>query len=287
MKTPSQQQRGNAIFRKGHSVLGTWIDALLWNDVIGQILTWGKLQESRYICVCNVHSVVTAMHDPELRHALGGADLSTSDGAPIAWALRQLGFPLQERINGPDLMWRYLQQAERIEQKVFLYGSTRDTLSSLRTAIAREFPLLEVCGMLSPAFRSLSPSEDEAEVGTINGSGAHVVFVGLGCPKQEKWMAAHRGKINALLIGVGAAFDFHSGMRKRAPLWWQRNGLEWLFRLGSEPRRLLRRYLVTNTLFIVGFAKQLLVAKVFGRFFGRGASVVLRKTAGNDAQTGD
>ncbi|MBC7621907.1 MAG: WecB/TagA/CpsF family glycosyltransferase [Aeromicrobium sp.] len=263
MKNPSLKYKENVILRQGHSVLGTWVDALFWDDAIGLILNWGAARESRYVCICNVHSVVTATHDAELRSALGGADLSTSDGAPIAWALRRLGFPAQERIAGPDLMWRYLRQAERSGQKIFLYGSTHDTLSSLRTAIAREFPLLDVRGMLSPPFRSASPSEDEAEVAAINASGANVVFVGLGCPKQEKWMAAHRGKIHAVMVGVGAAFDFHSGMKSRAPLWWQRHGLEWLYRLGSEPRRLLRRYLVTNTLFVVGFARQLIVAKVF------------------------
>jgi N-acetylglucosaminyldiphosphoundecaprenol N-acetyl-beta-D-mannosaminyltransferase len=263
MKKPSLKFEGNTMLRKGHSVLGTWVDALLWDDAIGHILNWGALRESRYVCICNVHSVVTATHDAELRSALGGADLSASDGAPIAWALRRLGFPAQERIAGPDLMWRYLSQAERIGQKVFLYGSTNDTLTKLRTAIAHEFPLLEVRGILSPPFRAASPAEDEDEVAAINASGAHVVFVGLGCPKQEKWMAAHRGRIQAVMVGVGAAFDFHSGMKSRAPLWWQRHGLEWLYRLGSEPRRLLRRYLVTNTLFVVGFARQLIAAKVF------------------------
>ena len=251
------------MLREGHSVLGTWVDALFWDDAIRHILNWGAARESRYVCICNVHSVVTATHDAELRSALGGADLATPDGAPIAWALRRLGFSAQERIAGPDLMWRYLRQAEHTGQKIFLYGSTDDTLNSLRTAIAHEFPLLEVQGMLSPPFCSASPAEDEEEVDAINASGANVVFVGLGCPKQEKWMAAHRGRIHAVMIGVGAAFDFHSGMKSRAPLWWQRHGLEWLYRLGSEPRRLLRRYLVTNTLFVVGFARQLIVAKVF------------------------
>lgn len=242
-------------------MLGTWVDALRWNDAIGQILSWSRAREHRYVCFCNVHSVVTATHDPGLRQALAGADLSTADGAPIAWALRCLGFPQQERITGPDLMWRYLQQAERSNQKVFLYGSTGETMRNLQAAIARSFPRLEVAGSLSPPFRVASPAEDQAEVAAMNASGAHVVFVGLGCPKQEKWMAEHCRQINAVLIGVGAAFDFHSGMKKRAPLWWQRHGLEWLYRLGSEPRRLMRRYLVTNTLFVVGFAKQLLVAK--------------------------
>lgn len=252
----------NTVARRGHRVLGTWIDALSWDDAIGKVLTWSARRESRYVCVCNVHSVVTARHDVELRRALDGADLSTSDGAPIAWAMRRLGLVSQERIAGPDLMWRYLHHAERLGQTIFLYGSTYGTLNSLRRAIAREFPQIEVRGMLSPPFRKPSLIEDESEIAAINDSGAHLVFIGLGCPKQEKWMAAHRGKINAVMVGVGAAFDFHAGMKSRAPLWWQQHGLEWLYRLGAEPRRLLRRYLVTNTLFMVGFAKQLILAKL-------------------------
>jgi N-acetylglucosaminyldiphosphoundecaprenol N-acetyl-beta-D-mannosaminyltransferase len=116
--------------------------------------------------------------------------------------------------------------------------------------------------MHAPPFRPLSLREDKAEVEMINRSGAQVVFVGLGCPKQEKWMAAHRDRINAVMIGVGAAFDYHAGTIKRAPLWWQHNGLEWLYRLGSDPQRLLKRYMVTNTLFIIGFSKQLIAKKI-------------------------
>jgi N-acetylglucosaminyldiphosphoundecaprenol N-acetyl-beta-D-mannosaminyltransferase len=141
---------------------------------------------------------------------------------------------------------------------VFFYGSTDATLARLRTSLAKQFPLLRIGGAYSPPFRPLSAAEDQAEVDMINRSGAHVVFVGLGCPKQEKWMAAHRGRLHAVMIGVGAAFDYHSGLIRRAPLWWQRNGLEWLYRLGSEPRRLMKRYLVTNTLFIIGVSRQLL-----------------------------
>lgn len=247
--------------RQGHFVLGTWVDALSWDDALEQVLAWGAARESRYVCVCNVHSVITATRDAQLRCALDGADLSTSDGAPIAWAMRRLGLAAQERIAGPDLMWRYLRHAERLGQKVFLYGSTDTTLVSLRSAILREFPCIEVRGLLSPPFRTPSISEDEAEIAAINDSGANLVFVALGCPKQEKWMAAHRGKISAVMVGVGAAFDFHAGTKGRAPLWWQLHGLEWLYRLGAEPRRLLRRYLVTNTLFVVGFAKQLIMTK--------------------------
>jgi N-acetylglucosaminyldiphosphoundecaprenol N-acetyl-beta-D-mannosaminyltransferase len=262
MKTQLRRYIRHAKPRNGRTVLGTWIDALFWDDAIRQIMTWGAARESRYICICNVHSVVTATRDPEFKKVVNAADMATSDGAPIAWALRQMGFPAQERINGPDLMWRYLSEAEKNGQSVFFYGSTDDTLAKLHSSIAREFPRLKVAGMHSPPFRTLSWVEDEAEVNIINRSNANVVFVGLGCPKQEKWMAAHQGRINAVMIGVGAAFDYHSGTVKRAPLWWQRNGLEWLYRLGSEPRRLMKRYVVTNTLFIVGFARQLVIEKI-------------------------
>lgn len=261
MKMQLRQYVESAMPRNGQSVLGTWIDALVWDDVIRQIMEWGAARESRYVCICNVHSVVTASRDPAFRQAVNSADMATSDGAPVAWALRKLGFPAQERINGPDLMWRYLREAERAGQTVYFYGSTNETLEKLRAAIQREFPALEIAGMHSPPFRAVSATEDEAEVAEINQSGAHVVFVGLGCPKQEKWMAAHQGRVNAVMVGVGAAFDYHSGALKRAPLWWQHNGLEWLYRLVSDPRRLLKRYMVTNTLFIFGISRQLITRK--------------------------
>lgn len=245
--------------RKGIPVLGAFIDAMSWDDAIRQIVGWGAARESRYVCICNVHSVVTTTLDSELQTVVNEADMSTPDGAPIAWALRRLGFPSQERINGPDLMWKYLGEAERLGQTVFFYGSMETTLAKLRESMASSFPHLIVAGTLSPPYRHLSAMEDESEVRIINSSGTNVLFVGLGCPTQEKWMAVHRGRINALMIGVGAAFDYHSGTTKRAPLWMQRKSLEWLYRLLSEPRRLYKRYLICNTLFIVGIAKQLIV----------------------------
>jgi len=244
--------------RKGMPVLGAFIDALSWDDAIAQIAAWSAVRESRYICICNVHSVVTAMLDTGFGTAVNRADMATPDGAPVAWALRRLGFPSQERINGPDLMWKYLAEAERLGQTVFYYGGTEATLKKLIAAVARQFPRLQAGVTHSPPFRPLSAQEDEEEVAMINGCGAQIVFVGLGCPKQEKWMATHRGRINAVMIGVGAAFDYHAGVIKRAPVWMQRKGLEWLYRLCLEPRRLLKRYLVTNSLFIVGFSKQLI-----------------------------
>jgi N-acetylglucosaminyldiphosphoundecaprenol N-acetyl-beta-D-mannosaminyltransferase len=261
MKMQFEAYTMNAMPRKGEPVLEAFVDALSWDETIDQITQWGAAHESRYVCICNVHSVVTTTTDVEFKIAVNNADLATPDGAPIAWALRWLGHPKQQRINGPDLMMRYLAEAERLGQSVFFYGSTDTTLTKLRSALALQFPGLHVSGSYSPPFRQLTLEEDEGAVNMINDSGANVVFVGLGCPKQEKWMADHRGRVNAVMIGVGAAFDYHAGVVKRAPLWWQRNGLEWLYRLGSEPRRLFRRYMVTNTLFVVGFVRQILASK--------------------------
>lgn len=252
----------SAVPRNGQPVLEAFIDAVTWEEAIGRITTWGAARESRYVCICNVHSVVTTTRDVEFKIAVNNADMSTPDGAPIAWALRRLGHPNQERINGPDLMIRYLTEAERRGQTVFFYGSTDATLAKLCAMLSHLFPRLHIGGTLSPPFRPLSLEEDEQIVDQINQSGASVVFVGLGCPKQEKWMADHRGRVHAVMIGVGAAFDYHAGVVKRAPIWWQRNGLEWLYRLGSEPRRLFKRYLVTNTLFVLGLLRQFVLAKL-------------------------
>lgn len=262
MMMQSQPYTENAVERNGHAVLEAFIDALTWDEAIAQITRWAAARESRYVCICNAHSVVTTTRDVEFKIAVNNADMATPDGAPVAWSLRQLGYPSQERINGPDLMLRYLAEAERLGQTVFFFGSTETTLAKLRAALSAQFPLLRVGGTHSPPFRPLTREEDEEIIRMINDSGANVVFVGLGCPKQEKWMYDHRGRIHAVMVGVGAAFDYHAGVIKRAPLWWQRHGLEWLYRLGSEPRRLFMRYLVTNTLFVVGMARQFIVSKL-------------------------
>jgi N-acetylglucosaminyldiphosphoundecaprenol N-acetyl-beta-D-mannosaminyltransferase len=172
--------------------------------------------------------------------------------------LRRLGHHGQARINGPDLMWKYCAEAARRGEAIYLYGGAQATLDALVVRLTEAFPGLRLVGAESPPFRRLSEAEDAATVESINASGAGVVFVSLGCPKQELWMASHRGRVSAVMIGVGAAFDYHAGTIKRAPVWMQHAGLEWLHRLASEPRRLWRRYLVTNTLFVVGASRQLL-----------------------------
>lgn len=247
-----------ALDRRTGPVLGVQIDVLDWAAAITRLMEWGRTRESRYVAICNAHVVVTASRDDVYRQVIDNADMATPDGAPVAWMLRRIGFTGQPRISGPDLMLALCQRCAAEGLPVYFYGSTEETLSALNKRLREAFPSLRVAGMESPPFRKLNADEDAAAVKRINASGAAIVFVGLGCPKQEHWMAEHRGKVSAVMIGVGAAFDFHAGMVKRAPKWMQDAGLEWLHRLASEPRRLWKRYLVTNTLFLIGAAKQLL-----------------------------
>ncbi len=238
-------------------ILGAQIDAIAWPEALDTLSQWAAQRESRYVCICNTHSVVTANQDADFMRTINSADMATSDGAPVAWMIGRISGTPQERINGPDLMWKYLARIQHTQESVFFYGSTDATLGNLTNAVTASFPGVRIAGTYSPPFRPLSQAEEEKTVQLINASGAGVVFVGLGCPKQERWMEAHRGRINAVMIGVGAAFDYHAGTIKRAPLWMQRGGLEWLHRLLSEPRRLWKRYLITNSVFIVQAAQQL------------------------------
>ncbi|WP_428425515.1 WecB/TagA/CpsF family glycosyltransferase [Methylibium sp.] len=240
-------------------VLGIPIDAVSWASANTTIARWAAQRESRYVCICNVHSVVTAARETAFGAVVEHSDLATPDGAPVAWMLRRLGCVGQARINGPDLMSTYCGQAAARGESLFLYGGTEATLARLTTVLRERYPGIRIAGTISPPFRPLSAAEDEDIVKRINESGAGVVWVGLGCPKQELWMAAHRGRVHAVMIGVGAAFDYLAGTVPRAPRWMQHAGLEWAHRLASEPRRLWRRYLVTNTLFLLGAVRQLTV----------------------------
>lgn len=244
--------------RLTQTVIGAPIDVTSIEQAAARILGWAKSHESRYVTICNAHVVVTASQDKDYADVIAGSDMATPDGAPVAWVLRKSGYRDQRRVCGPDLMWLLCRLCAEQDVSIYGYGSTDETLGRLRKRLAQAFPVLKVAGLESPPFRPLTEAEDEAAVARINSSGAGIVFVGLGCPKQERWMATHRGKVNAVMIGVGAAFDFHAGTVQRAPQWMQRAGLEWLHRLCSEPRRLWKRYLVTNTLFVLGAFSQLL-----------------------------
>ncbi|WP_293935314.1 WecB/TagA/CpsF family glycosyltransferase [Iodobacter sp.] len=239
-------------------VIGIPIDVINFDEAIFTISSWSRKHLSKYVCICNVHSVVTASQESDFIEVIRQSDMATPDGAPVAWLMRQIGISGQVRVNGPDLMWQYCAYAEQSSETFYLYGGMPETLDILKNKLSKEFPRLKIAGMYSPPFRALSDEEDTRIVEEINASGAGVVWVSLGCPKQEKWMAAHRGKINAVMIGVGAAFDYHAGTIIRAPLWMQNSGLEWLHRLCSEPRRLWKRYFVTNTIFVIKAIRQLI-----------------------------
>lgn len=245
-------------FRERRDVIGAPIDVVYWGGAVATLLRWAAARESRYVCACNVHAVVTAQRDERLAEAVRGADMVVPDGAPVAWLMRKSGVAAQQRVSGPDLMWRYFAAAALYGESIFLLGGSTETLAGLKARIESAFPGLRVVGTHSPPFRALTQHEDDAVVRLLNESGASTVWVALGCPKQEVWMAEHRERVRSVMIGVGAAFAFHAGTTRRAPRWMQRLSLEWLHRLLSEPRRLWRRYLTTNTVFVVAAMRQLM-----------------------------
>lgn len=218
------------------------------------------------VAVCNVHSLMSARRDPTLRAAIERCAIATPDGVPLVWALRWTGYPHQQRVYGPELMRLALTQSASLGWKHYLYGSSPATLTKLTAAIADFAPAAEIVGSVSPPFRPLTADEEQAVLDEIKASGADVVWVGLGMPKQELWIDSVKDRLPGIaLVGVGAAFDFLAGTVKQAPGWMQRAGLEWLYRLIQEPRRLWRRYIWNNPSFVVLLAWQVLRAKIGNR----------------------
>lgn len=215
-----------------------------------QIAKWAADGESRYVCAANVHMLMEAHDSPTFMRVVNQADMVTPDGMPLVWMLRLKGQRGQTRVYGPTLTLHILERAARENIKVGFYGSRPEVLDALLKNISAAYPNLKIAYSFSPPYRDLTASEDAEITQKINDAGAQILFVGLGCPKQEKWMAAHRGQIRAVMVGVGAAFDFHAGMVAQAPSTLQKMGLEWLFRLVVEPRRLWRRYLYHNPRFV-------------------------------------
>ncbi len=247
-----------AASRDTRPVLGIPIDVVGWDRAVDRIIAWGRERAGRTVYLCNVHVAVTASHDPALAAALQAGDLVLPDGAPVAWMQRRQGAVGQSRIDGPNLMSRLLSAAERDALPVYLLGGSPAALASLEKELANRFPKLTIAGSYSPPYREPTPEENQRMVAAINDSGAGLVFVGLGCPKQELWIARHTPAAHAVMLGVGAAFDFHAKLKPRAPEWMQRTGLEWVHRLGSEPRRLWKRYVFTNSYFVLAAVTQLL-----------------------------
>jgi N-acetylglucosaminyldiphosphoundecaprenol N-acetyl-beta-D-mannosaminyltransferase len=213
-----------------------------------------------YVTAAAVNLVMSAREQPQTLAATLAATLAVPDGQPLVWALRALGHARATRVYGPDLMAKFCARAAHSGIPMYLYGGrTPAALALLEARLRERFPGLRIVGSCSPPFRALSAEEEREVVAAIDASGAHVVWVGIGQPKQEQWMLAMRPRLAApLLVGVGAAFDFHAGLVSQAPTWMQRSGLEWTYRLSREPRRLWRRYARYNPLFVVGFARQYL-----------------------------
>jgi N-acetylglucosaminyldiphosphoundecaprenol N-acetyl-beta-D-mannosaminyltransferase len=211
-----------------------------------------------YICVAAVHTVMACQEDRELRDAVLGSDLTVPDGQPLVWAMNALGHDLSSRVYGPDLMARYCERAALTGARMFLYGGrNQGALVQLALNLRTRYPGLNIVGGYAPPFRALTAEEEDFVLDEINRSQADVVWVGIGVPKQEKWMAGMRGRLRApVLVGVGAAFDFHAGLVSQAPRGMQSTGLEWAYRLLQEPGRLWRRYLRYNPLFVAGFLRQ-------------------------------
>lgn len=214
-------------------------------------------RRARYICVTSVHGVISAQEDREFMGILNDATIATPDGMPLVWAIRSFGEKRQDRVYGPTLMLRLCEQAAAKGHRVFLYGGRTETLPVLEKRLLEKFPTLKLAGSYSPPFRPLTPEEDRDVQQKIRAADPDLIFVGISTPKQERWMYDHRDSFpGVIMAGVGAAFDFHAGRVKQAPSWMQRNGLEWLFRLVAEPRRLWKRYLLVTPKFLPLWALQ-------------------------------
>ncbi len=241
-------------------ILGVSIHPTSYQAVVAQITSWAKTKESRYVCVANVHMVMEAYDSPAFMHIVNDADLVTPDGIPLVWTMHRLGAPGQERVYGPKLMIKLIETSTQSSIPIGFYGSSPEVLKNLVNKIKKEYHSIVIAYSFSPPFRPISDEEDKKVINDINSSRVRILFVGLGCPKQERWMSQHKGKICAVMIGVGAAFDFYAGAKPQAPAWMQKRGLEWLYRLLQEPRRLWKRYLYNNPRFIMLVLNQIFLS---------------------------
>lgn len=233
------------------------LDATNYEAASEQVLAWADDAAGRYVCAANVHMTMETVDDPDYARVVNGADLVTPDGVPLVWALRALGVSRASRVYGPTLMLHVCALAAQRGVPVGFYGGHPEALEAMQRRLTANYPGLRVAYAFSPPFRALSEQEDAEQLATIRRSGTRILFVGLGCPKQERWMAARRDVLPLVQLGVGAAFDFHAGRVRQAPPWLQAMGLEWAFRLAMEPRRLMRRYARHNPRFVGRFMTQL------------------------------
>jgi exopolysaccharide biosynthesis WecB/TagA/CpsF family protein len=274
----SIQQQPVAWPRK-HAIFGVTVSATDYAGVTRAVIDAARHGGGGVVDFMPVHGLVTAAREAAFRRMVNTFDIVVPDGQPVRWALNRIhDADLRDRVYGPELMLRVCRQAAEDNIGIYLYGGRPEVLEKLRSNLEAWYPLLRIAGAEAPPFRPLTPEEDEAAVAGINASGAGIVFLGIGCPKQEAFAFEHRGRISAVMLCVGAAFDLHAGMKRMAPRFLQRCSLEWLFRLWQEPRRLWRRYFVTNSIFILLVAVHLLRH--------RGFSPAVRAPAGQSAAPG-
>jgi N-acetylglucosaminyldiphosphoundecaprenol N-acetyl-beta-D-mannosaminyltransferase len=233
-------------------LFGVGVSVTDYAEATATILAAAHARLSGVVSCHAVHAIITASRDASLRAKVNSFDLITADGQPVRWALNLLhGTGLSERVYGPELMLRLCQGAAEEDIPIYLYGGSPAVAVELKKNLEVRFPKLRIVGSESPPFRPLRSDEESAAIERINRSGGRLVFIGLGCPKQDLFAYSHRNRIHAIQVCVGAAFDFHAGLTRMAPPWMQRHGLEWLFRLTQDPARLWRRYLITNSLFLM------------------------------------
>ncbi|MEO5682372.1 MAG: WecB/TagA/CpsF family glycosyltransferase [Chitinophagaceae bacterium] len=236
-----------------------------YTEMLNEIVARSYAGVSSSVCIANVHMVVTAYQDKQFAPVVKNADIVTPDGQPLTWAMRLLLGIKQERVAGMDLLPDLISAAEKAAIPVYFYGGTQDMLDTTCRYLVNRYPLLKIAGSYSPPFRTLTTVEEDEVAGLINSSGAKIIFVVLGCPKQEKWMDSMKNKIPTVMVAVGGALPVLIGMQKRAPVWMQKGGLEWFYRLCQEPKRLFGRYVVTNSLFIFLVARDFLRIKIMGQ----------------------
>lgn len=238
-------------------IIGSKVTAAPFDVLVKVILDWAKRRESKFVCVANTHMLVEAHQKPSFSKVLQQADIVTPDGMPLVWILKLMGMRTQNRVAGLDLMQALCQQASDQKISVYFLGSMATILKKMEARLQAEFPELRIAKMEPLPFRPLTPQEDQDLIQRVNESGAGLVLVALGCPKQERWMAAHKHEIKAVMIGLGGAFPVYAGIHRRAQGWVRNMGLEWFYRLIQEPKRLWRRYAGSIPLFMYLASKQL------------------------------
>lgn len=246
-------------------VLGVRVDAVQIPEMIRRMEQWiAEGPRGRYVTLTNVHAIMEAQAQPAFKQVLNQAASVCPDGMPLVWVGRRSGFAMPRRVYGPDLLWDFCRATEDKGYSHFFYGGGPGIAQRLAAELKAHFPGMGVAGCYSPPFRPLSAEEDAAIVSQINGAAPDLLWVGLGCPKQEFWMHQHAGRLRVpLMLGVGQAFDIYAGSLRQAPRWMREHGLEWLFRLCREPRRLGRRYLVYNSRFVAAALRQMLVQRSY------------------------